>query len=157
MLEIRSYRPLDAEVLGAVFHAAVQGADAYSVRQREAWCPAAPSGEAWAARLANADVVVAEIGREIVGFMTLETETGLVDLAFVHPDHARRGIGRAMVAMIEGRAKAAGLTRLSTDASLLLEPLLVKLGWTVVARQQVERHGQVLENCRMQKVLVPHS
>ena len=156
MLQIRSAEPADLDALAQVFFQAVrEGArGVYSKAQCRAWCPAVPERAVWAERLAGSDVLVAEVDGKIAGFMTLIAARGFLDMAFVAPAFGRQGVGAALLSVLEGRARAAGLTRLETEASLLLEPLLVRQGWRVVTRQEVKRRGEVLRNAKMAKDLV---
>ena len=153
-MEVRSYRDGDADALGEVFHRAVrEGASGlYDAEQVAAWSPEAPTGVGWAARLAGAETVVATEGDVTVGFMSMDGD-GYLDLAFVVPEAMGRGVADALYAVLEGRARASGRLRLSTEASLLAEPFLVRHGWRVVARQEVERQGVTLKNARMEKRL----
>ena len=70
-----------------------------------------------------------------------------LDMAFVHPDHLRQGVASALYSVIEGRARALGLVRLDTEASLLAEPLFAARGWRVTRRQKVVRRGVTLKQC----------
>ncbi|MDA8585158.1 GNAT family N-acetyltransferase [Rhodobacteraceae bacterium] len=154
MLHIRDYDARDAEALGQVFYDAVhEGAGAvYTVEQCQAWCQHAPSGPEWRGRLAASSVVVAEWDNAVAGFMTLVEASGLIDLAYVGPRFHRKGIASALLAVLEGRAKVAGVQTLHTEASLLAEPMFAANGWSAVKRQVVERFGVRLQNCRMEKV-----
>ena len=153
-MEVRSYRDGDANALGEVFHRSVrEGAvSRYDAAQVAAWSPDVPSGEAWAARLAGAETVVATEGGLPVGFMSLDV-AGYLDLAFVVPEVMGRGVADALYAVLEGRARVAGQVCLTTEASLLAEPFFARHGWRVVARQEVERRGVTLKNARMEKRL----
>ncbi len=157
---VRSYVPGDAAGLGRIFHRAVQegAASAYSEGERAAWSPEPPAGESWQVRLAEAVTVVAERDGETVGFMSLIPERRYVDLAFVLPEAMGKGVAPALYAVLEGRARAAGLTYLTTEASLLAEPFFARQGFRVVKRQRVLRRGERLRNCVMEKALyVPES
>ncbi len=153
---VRTAGAEDYPALAEIFYLGVRrGARvAYSEAQCAAWCPEMPGGEAWTARLAGLEVVLAEVDGVPVGFMGLDVAKSLLDLAFVHPDHVRKGHSSALYAVIEGRARREGLTRLETEASRLAEPFFLSEGWRVVARQEVERRGVLLPNARMEKVLV---
>ena len=154
MRQVRSYRDGDAKVLGEVFHKAIRGAtEAYGAEGVAAWSPAPPTGEAWAERLGAADTVLCEEDGKVLGFMSLVPETGLLDLAFVLPEVARSAVASGLYAVLEGRARARGQERLTTEASLLAEPFFSRLGWQVVKRQRVERRGVLLKNCVMEKRL----
>ncbi len=77
----------------------------------------------------------------------------LLDFAYVHPAFARKGVGDALYAVVEGRARSVGVTRLRTEASLVAEPFFVRHGWRVVQRQEVVRNGVALRNAVMEKAL----
>ena len=155
MRQLRSYRAEDAADLAEIFHRAVHdgAAKAYSKAERNAWSPALPEGTAWAKRLDGLETVVAEEDGTIVGFMSLDLKSGYLDLAFVLPERARSGIATALYAMIEGRARAGELSRLTTEASLIAEPFFVGQGWQVLRRQTVKRNGESLKNAVMEKQL----
>lgn len=155
-LILRSYRPGDAIGLAALFHRAVrEGAAAkYDDAQRAAWSPEVPTHEGWRARVEEAMTVVAERDGRLLGFMTLDLESGFLDFAYVAPEVMGQGVAAALYAMVEGRARVHGHTRLETEASLLAEPFFLRQGWRVVLRQQVERHGVKIPNAVMEKRLV---
>lgn len=154
-LVIRSYRTNDAKALGVIFHRAVhEGAAArYSPKERRAWSPSVPDTASWRARLAEAETVVAETPEGPVGFMSLDVGRRYLDLAFVLPEAMGTGVAGSLYAVIESRARASGLTRLTTEASLLAEPFFLRQGWRVVRRQKVERLGVMLSNALMEKDL----
>jgi putative acetyltransferase len=154
---LRSYTPEDAEVLGGVFYRSVrEGAAArYTEEERAAWAPEVPNGPAWEAKLAKSDVVVAESGGKIVGFMT--RQGALCDMAFVLPEVMGTGVAGVLCAVLEGRARAEGVDRMTVEASHLAEPFFARRGWGVVRRQTVERKGVTLVNCVMEKDLAQKS
>ncbi|MFM8584368.1 MAG: GNAT family N-acetyltransferase, partial [Planctomycetaceae bacterium] len=53
----------------------------------------------------------------------------------------------------EAEAARLGLQRLDLEASLTAQPFFEACGWRQLARQQVERRGQLLTNFRMEKEL----
>lgn len=61
--------------------------------------------------------VVAERDGTLCGVGMLGAD-GEVRLCYVHPEHARGGVGRALVVAMEDRARARGLVRLHLDATL---------------------------------------
>lgn len=155
-LIIRPYRPADAIPLATLYHRAVNEGAAvrYSAEQREAWSPAPPTSEGWRARVEEAETIVAEHDGALLGFMTLDIETGFVDFAYVAPEVMGQGVASALYAVIEGRARVKGHTVLETEASLLAEPFFCRHGWRVLKRQEVERFGVKIPNVRMEKRLV---
>ena len=153
-MEVRSYRPGDADALGRVFHQAVRnGASArYDAAQLAAWSPQAPGGARWAERLAYGETVVAEDTDRVLGFMTLNPD-GYLDLAFVLPEVMGQGVSDRLYAVLETRARARGVERMTTQASLLAEGFFARHGWVVTRRQEVEINGAVLRNAWMEKDL----
>ena len=153
---VRSYAAGDAPALGEIFHRAVHegAAGRYSAKERAAWSPRVPDTLKWQDRLAEAETVVAEGPDGPVGFMSLYLDRGYLDLAFVLPEAMGKGVATALYAVLETRARAAGLTRLTTEASLLAEPFFARQGWQIVKRQRVERLGVMIPNAVMQKDLV---
>ncbi|MDO8388771.1 MAG: GNAT family N-acetyltransferase [Polaromonas sp.] len=151
---IRNFRPGDAPLLRAVFHASVHqlAARNYTPEQREAWAPLDHDAAQWAARLQANQPFVAELDGEIAGFADLQ-DSGYIDQFFVAPAFAGRGVAKALMAHIHASAARRGITALSADVSLTAEPFFSVSGFTVEQRQQVERQGVVLRNARMGKAL----
>lgn len=159
MWVIRDFEPADAPALRALFHAAVhaRARAEYTQEQRDAWAPLSYDAAAWGARLQANRPFIAQ-GRAgdgvaaIAGFSDLQP-TGYIDHFFVAPAHAGQGVAQALMAHIHAQAALRGIPRLWADVSLTAEPFFAKSGFTVEARQQVERHGVVLSNARMAKQL----
>jgi putative acetyltransferase len=154
-LIIRPCRVTDAPGLAALYHRAVrEGAAAhYTEAQRAAWSPAPPNGEEWRRRLVEADTILAERADRLLGFMTLDLGTGWLDFAYVAPEAMGQGVAETLYAVLEGRARAAGLSRIETEASLLAERFFARRGWRIEKRQEVERNGVRLPNAVMAKSL----
>ncbi len=74
-------------------------------------------------------------------------------MLYVHKDHQGRGVATALLAALEARAREAGLTRLTTNASRIAKPFFLRRGFTLLASQRVERRGVEIENFRMEKAL----
>ncbi|MBY6200730.1 GNAT family N-acetyltransferase [Maritalea mobilis] len=155
-LIIRPYRTEDAAALATVFHRAVRRGAArhYTLPQRMAWSPRPQTAEHWDTRLSRLDTMVAEDGRGLLGFMALNLDDAFLDFAYVLPEAAGRGVGGTLLAVLEGRAKSAGIDRLETEASRVAEPFFAARGWSVLRRQRVRRHGIGLPNAVMEKPLV---
>lgn len=60
---------------------------------------------------------------------------------FVHPDWARRGIGRSILLACEEAARNAGFTKFEPVATLAGEPLYAALGYSVVERYEIPMAG----------------
>ena len=152
MIRVRGMAAGDAPVLARIFWRGVRegAAGAYDAAQRAAWCPAVPEGPAWETRLAAGETLVAERDGAPVGFMTWRPSDGVLDLAFVLPEEMGRGTAGRLADAVEADARAAGLARLTTEASDLARPFLARRGWRVVAGQTVERQGVRLRNTLME-------
>jgi len=74
---------------------------------------------------------------------------------FVHPDWARRGIGRLILTQCEEAIRAAGFREAVLVATVAGEPLYAACGYAVVERYEVAlSHGVTLPVVRMGKRLV---
>lgn len=150
-------RPLvagDYVALSRIFFCAVHEGTRgqYSAAQRLAWAGASIDLEHWRKRVATLEGLVAERESEALGFMTLDAG-GYIDLAFVLPSRARKGIGAALLGAIESRARSAGMTELSTAASLVAEPFFSRHGWQIAAAEEVTRKNVALRRFQMRKRL----
>ena len=151
---IHPLRADEAPALRALFHAAVHGLACrdYTPDQLNAWAPLAHDAAQWAARLQANQPWVAEVAGSAAGFADLQP-SGYIDQFFVAPAHAGQGVGQALMAHLHTQAAQRGTPRLWADVSLTAEPFFARHGFAVEARQQVERHGVVLRNTRMAKLL----
>jgi putative acetyltransferase len=148
---IRPYQPEDASALAQIFYDAVHIGTApyYSEAQRAAWAPLRPSAEVWAARLQGLTTFVA-LAPQPAGFMSLRSD-GYLDLAFVAPDQQGRGTGSALHDAILRHARSLNLQSLSVEASLAAHSFFLHHGWQELTRQTIHRHGEQIENFRMQR------
>lgn len=74
---------------------------------------------------------------------------------FVHPDFARRGLGRRLLAAAEVAARAAGFSRAELVATLAGEPLYQSAGYAVVDRFSLPLDGATpLPVVRMERSLL---
>lgn len=154
-IHIRPLAPDDYSAVGRIFFCAVHEGTrtAYSYQQRLAWGGEAIDLDCWKARVATLSGFVAEADGEPIGFITID-QTGYVDLAFVLPSAAGKGVGRTLLNEAEQWAMSNGATRLTAEASLVAHPFFVNRGWLVVEEEHVERKGVVLKRYKMQKDLV---
>lgn len=154
MIETRHIRPEDYADVGRIFFCAVhEGTNhVYSLAQRTAWGGLTIDLPRWKERLTTLAGFVAEVDGEPVGFITVDP-TGYIDLAFVLPSAARKGVGSALLARAEHLAFIQGATDLTTAASLAARPFFERHGWGVLKEEQVERGGVILKRYQMQKHL----
>lgn len=100
----------------------------------------------WRQKLADSVGRVAVVNNQPVGFITaIGTH---IDLLFVSPDHARQGIGGALIEALCAQYPAQILT---VDASITAKPCFTAHGFKVVAEQRVAARGEWFINYRMEK------
>ncbi|MFN7931318.1 MAG: GNAT family N-acetyltransferase [Blastocatellia bacterium] len=81
-----------------------------------------------------------------------QTEPARIRAFFVHPDFARRGIGRQIIEACEQAAQAAGFRQLELAATLPGEPLYRAVGYDAIERWEHQlADGVVLPLVRMGK------
>ncbi|GAB5456146.1 MAG: hypothetical protein Hens2KO_23750 [Henriciella sp.] len=152
-ITLRSADASEYDVLGEVmFDAIHNGPTKYTGAQSKAWAPAVRSGPAWAERLSQKDVIIAERPGTVLGFMTIEPG-GYIDFAYIRPSAQGSGLFRRLFAEVHARAIAAGETQLSTHASLMAQPAFAAMGFQVDYHETVEVDGQTLARARMTKTL----
>lgn len=153
-ITVRDYRPADLAVLLRLFHDTIRTVNlgAYTQAQVEAWAPDVPDLERWRQKLAAEDVVVADRAGELVGFCAWE-RSGYVDFLYVHDAHQRQGVAQRLYDVCEQRLRAAGCTRLHTQASITAQPFFTRQGFRVVKHQTVPVRGEILPNAVMEKIL----
>lgn len=83
-----------------------------------------------------------------------KTEPSRIRAFFVHPNFARRGIGRLLLNACENAARQAGFTALELAATMPGEPLYAACGFYVIERIEVELpDGVMVPIARMGKAI----
>lgn len=148
---IRSCTEADLPAVLDLFRASVHTlcrAD-YTPAQLAAWAPADLDSAPWARRLQCQTFLLAEEDGALLGFASLEEDD--LDLLYVHPRHAHRGVGTVLCDALERRCTGSCLT---VHASITARPFFTRRGYRTVKRRQVERRGVVLTNYLMEKELI---
>ncbi len=82
------------------------------------------------------------------------TDAAKIRAMYVDPDHARRGIGKRIMALCEDAARAAGFTRVELMATLAGLPLYKACGYAEIeAVEATSREGVKVPIIRMGKAL----
>ncbi len=147
-MQLRPYTPADAEATLRVFHDAVHRTASidYTPEQITAWAPEDIDLAAWDARRRASWTVVAVIDGHVVGFSDL-TDDAVLDMLFVHPDAAGRGVARALVDAVLAEARCRSQPRVTARASRTARPAFERLGFTVDGeRPHNEVRGVVVPN-----------
>ncbi|MFG1397407.1 GNAT family N-acetyltransferase [Roseixanthobacter pseudopolyaromaticivorans] len=151
---LRPLLPSDTETLAALFRASVEeltGED-YDTDQQEAWIGAADDEAAFGARLAAELTLVATMGGTPVGFIALKGDE-LIDMLYVHPGVAGKGVGTLLCEAAETIAKARGKETLTVDASDTAQRFFARRGYVPQRRNTVPLGNAWLGNTTMQKTL----
>jgi putative acetyltransferase len=156
-VEVRAYREGDAAGTREVFERAVRvtALGDYSAEQVEAWAPVdigAAEMDVWGAERAGALTVVAVENERVVGFSDL-VDGRLLDMLYVDPDFARRGVATALLGWVLERAREAGAELIETEASITARPFFERHGFVVLAEQTPEVRGVAMTNFRMRRAL----
>ncbi len=153
-LVVAKYQRSEAEACYRVLFDAVHKGTAhhYSPEQQVAWVPSPDMPADWPTWLSgNHSFTATRFGR-VLGFISLAND-GNLDFLYVRPDWHGTGVADSLYHHIETVAKDLELRVLTTEASLLAQPLLQRHGWEIKARQHVIRNGVTLPNARMEKRL----
>jgi putative acetyltransferase len=153
---LRPFLPADAGLVAEIFRSSVEGltGDDYDAAQQDAWVSAADDATGLAERLGRQLTLVAIIGGAPVGFASL-AENERVDMLYVHPSVAGRGVGTALCEALEKLAAARGASRLTVDASDTAHGFFARRGFVDQRRNTVMLGGEWLSNTTMTKALMP--
>ena len=148
---LRPMLPTDGPALAAIFGASIDelAAEDYDEDQRTAWMAVAEDEKAFTARLAAMLTLVATADGLPAGFASLK-DNRHIDMLFVDPALAGRGIGTLLVDACEKLAKARGSKSLTVDASDTATTLFKRRGYVAQSRQSVPLNGEWLANTRME-------
>jgi len=117
-----------------------------------AWTEGDPSGQFvdWI----ESSFYVATDGDAIVGTGTINMKTGQIDAVFIHPDYMGQGIGRMMMAHLEGLALSTELKAVYLDSTLNAAPFYRKCGFNGDAIGAYESpRGFILDCIPMTKII----
>jgi putative acetyltransferase len=153
---LRPFLPADAPRLAALFRASVEllADDFYDEDQLAAWIASVGDEAAFAKRLGESLTLVALVEGEIAGFASLKDNTQ-IDMLYVHPEFARRGVGSALVNALERLGAARSAQKLGVDASDAARDFFAAHGYISQSRNTVVLGGEWLGNTTMTKELAP--
>jgi putative acetyltransferase len=150
---LRPYLPSDAALCAAIFRAAIEEltVDDYDDDQREAWASRSDDVGAFGARLGGALTLVAIVEGGPVGFASLKGD--VVDMLFVAPAVAGRGVGALLLDALIRLAGARGVKILTSEVSDKARPTFERQGFVAERRNMVRIGGEWLANTTMNKTL----
>ena len=153
-MQIRPYRPADLRPLVALFTETVHRVNSndYSPEQIAVWAPRDHDWTRWENRFDGLRTLIAESGEKMIGFATF-TEQGYVDFLFVHHEHQRQGVARALMREVETQLRALHVRRATTHASITARSLFEAMGYVMLEQRWFEKDGVMLTNFSMDKDL----
>ncbi len=153
-MDFRKYRPADCEEMASLFYDTVHTVNAadYTKEQLDAWASGHVDLDAWDRSFLEHDTIVAfDDAGHITGFGDMD-HTGYLDRLYVHRDHQREGIAKAICDRLESGLLTREKTgKFTTHASVTAKGFFEKRGYRTVREQQVERSGVLLKNFVMEK------
>ncbi|GAA4474869.1 GNAT family N-acetyltransferase [Enteractinococcus fodinae] len=155
-VSIRAYRSADAETTLRIFQEAIMvtAAGDYTRDQLNAWArPDQLDVTEWDQSMLRRNSVVASLGGQVGGFSDV-SKNGYIDMLYVSPDFARRGVPRALMAFLEKQARSNSAQQLTANVSITARPFFEAVGFHVQAEQHPVVNGVVITNFHMTKDLV---
>jgi putative acetyltransferase len=151
---LRPFLATDAARCAAIFRTSVATLteDDYDDDQRRAWAAAADDVATFGARLAKSLTLVATISGEPVGFGALKG-ADIIDMLYVDPKFARRGIGALLIDALTRLAAGRGAKTLTSEVSDTAREIFEQQGFVAQRRNLIQLDGEWLANTTMVKPL----
>ena len=135
---IRPFQPEDAPALteATVAAIAVIGPRAYGIEQVLVWAAHHPGPVRFTEGAARGEVILVALADDgtPAAYAILQPE-GHLDMLYCHPDHSGRGLGSALLAAMDGEARKLGLSRITTEASEISQPVFARAGYALLHRR----------------------
>lgn len=120
----------------------------YTPEQIAAWAPIDIDPAEWQDRRATSRTCVARDGGRVIGFTDVD-DSGYIDMLFVEPEHARRGVASALMGWVFEVAARQETRVLTTHASITARPFFESRGFRVENEQHPVLRGVVMTNFLM--------
>jgi putative acetyltransferase len=151
---IREYQLSDAENLVAIFRDAIIniGSTAYNAEQIKVWSSYPEDIEEFRQLLSQGLTLVAVYNNQVAAFGQLNPSN---HIAFIYTasNFARLGYATKIYQKLEAQAIKQGIQHLNTDASRISKYFFLKMGFSIVEAEIVERKQVWLERFKMKKIL----
>jgi putative acetyltransferase len=151
---LRPYLPADARRCAAIFRSAIEeiASEDYSEGQCEAWARQADDEAAFGQSLAAMLTLIATEDGEPIGFASLKG-ADLIEMVYVDPQYARRGVGAALLDALERIARGRGAKKLAAEVSDTAKPLFDRRQFVSERRNVKRLDEEWLGNTSMSKAL----
>ena len=124
----------------------------YTAEQINAWAPANVDSVLRRDRIRGINPFVAEIEGKVVGYADVQPN-GYIDHFFVHGQHPRRGIGKALMETIHLEARSSLIKVLSSDVGRTAQPFFIRCGFEIVEKRSPIVRGVEVPNAPLRKVM----
>lgn len=125
----------------------------YPEGEAEAWA-SAPMRDDFGDVFTQQECFIAEIGGNPVAFGFFHAGEGMLNALFVHPLHTGKGIGRWLLTVIEDKARALSVPKITLLASLNAVPFYTAAGFRSLGPDKhVHNGGRELDCVKMEKLL----
>ena len=92
------------------------------------------------------------VGEEIVGMAELEAD-GFIDYFYVHPKWQGKGVGKALLAVIESEATKLGVNEISANVSVTAKTFFLSKGFRILEAKSNVILGHLAPQFAMKKTL----
>lgn len=125
----------------------------YTPEQLAAWARSQQRDlSTWDASMRRRHSYVAVVNERLAGFSDV-SESGYIDMMYVAPEFAGRGVARELITFLEERARNYGAKQLTANVSITARAFFEAVGFAVEAEQYPVVDDVVLTNYRMAKDL----
>lgn len=151
-MHIRRALPTDLETITRLFYETITRVNArdYTPAQIEVWSNNSTNTEGWLKRIAEQYFYVAEMENEVTGFASM-SETGYVDLMYVHHAYQGQGIATTLLSTLEAHAKEMQISLLTVDVSITARPFFEARGFFVDEIEEKMIRDVLFRNFKMKK------
>ena len=153
-MEIRTHKSADIPEIARLFFNTIHRINSrdYTPAQIQAWAPTIYSNDYWKQRFSKRQVLVADYRNKVVGFAEYEPD-GHIDCFYVHHEHQRRGVGKALLARIEEEFQKMNVHRTFAEVSLTARAFFESKGFHIVAERNAEFQEVTLKLFLMEKYI----
>jgi putative acetyltransferase len=155
IMQIRKAIPGDINELKDLYYGTITTINSkdYYEEQIKAWAATADRKESLLKKILEQYFFVAENDdKKITGFISL-SNTGYLDLLYVHKDFQRQGIAKQLLQKIIETAGSLNISELKTDASITAKPFFEKHQFKSIQQQTVRIKDVELINYKMERTI----
>ncbi len=153
LIIVRSYDEQDTVELAKIYYYTIHNINCrdYTKEQLDVWAPKTSLlPEGWLKKFQRTKPFVATANGKVVGFAEFE-RNGHIDCFYCHHDWIGKGVGLALLKVINKKAVEYKLDKIFAEVSITAKSFFEKNGFKVKREQEVERKGVKLVNFQMEK------